>query len=73
MKTFNRISLLTLAIMRMCLTVFLAMATGLWRLLELAFQGWMGLLELIAMWLETTIEWIAEGTDCDEDTEEGEL
>jgi hypothetical protein len=71
MKTFNRISLLTLAIMRMCLTVILVMATGVWRVLELAFQGWMGILELIAMWLETTIEWIAECDD--EDTEEGEL
>ena len=68
MKAFNRMSLLVLAIMRMCLTMVIVMASGIGRLLEAAFQGWMGLLELAAMVLETTIEWMAECGD-DEDTE----
>lgn len=67
MKTFNKITLLTLAIMRMCLTVVLVMVGGVWRVLEFAFQGWASLLELVGMFLETVIEWIA---DCDEEEEE---
>jgi hypothetical protein len=58
MKTFNRMSLLVLAIMRMCLTVIITMAGGIGRLFEAAFQGWMGLLELAAMFLESVIDWI---------------
>lgn len=69
MKAFNRMSLLVLAIMRMCLTVTITMASGIGRLFEAAFQGWMGLLELAAMFLETIIEWIAE---CDDEDIEGD-